>query len=105
MALSRIQIEMNYKKAIDQAKELERIAQNLTTQANGTYGNALSALAGNWKGTSADTYQTKANKVKNDVLKTAKELGEAAATIRSIAKRIRDADLKALEVAQRSSRK
>ena len=97
------EIQFNYSQAIKQASTLESIAKGLDKRANNDLSGILNNVNSAWKSDSAPAYISKGNKVKTDILTTAKNLRAIASSIRTIAKNVRDAELEALRIAQERS--
>ena len=79
------EIMLNYTQAVNYANDLNEKAQSLRTLANQKY---------------AQKYLAKGNSLKDKIINSAKELDEVAESIRRSAKRVRDADMQALQAAQ-----
>lgn len=97
--MSEASIRFNYNKAIQQAKRLEELANQLNNLAKDNVASTLSDLSRNWNGDSASQFLSKGHKAQNDIVKTAKQLSETAAAIRRAAKRMRDAEERARQIA------
>lgn len=93
------EIYFNYNKAIDQAKELETISKRLKTAANDTMEDILNDVHVTWKSDSTPQYIKKGQKVEDDIRTTAANLTNIAQAIRTIALRIRNAELEAWRIA------
>ena len=93
------EIYFNYNRAIEQAKELEGISRQLKKAADNTMEGILNDVHGAWKSDSAPQYIKKGQKVEGDMRTTAGNLTNIASTIRTIAQRIRDAELAAWRIA------
>ena len=93
------EIYFNYNKAIDQAKELENISKQLKNAANNTMEDILNDVHVAWKSDSTPQYIKKGQKVEDDIRTTATNLTNIAQTIRTIALRIRNAELNAWRIA------
>ena len=93
-------IQFNYTRAINQARKLEQLADELKSLANSNLESTLSNLSSNWKGESAEAFIAKAQKAKDDMLKNANQLYNTASVVRNSAKNIRDAELHALSIAE-----
>ena len=91
-------IEVNFKNAINQANELENIANDLRNLSDKKFNSTLQQISSSWKGESAALYVNKGNSLEEQLTKTAKEIEKTAQTIKSNAKRIYDAEMKALEI-------
>lgn len=99
MAKSLYQINLDYNKALQQAAELEAIARELKNLGDSEFHSCLEQVAANWKGDNAQAYIKKGQRLKTQMLTSATELNNAAKTIRSIAKRTRQADRNAYFIA------
>lgn len=93
-------IEINFQAAQMQAKKLEDIADDMKRLANQQLANTIQEMSTCWKGEAAASYFSKADKVKQDIAATAKKLYIIADSIREEAKRIYDAEMKAVALAQ-----
>ena len=93
------EIYFNYDRAIEQAKKLEGISRQLKKAADNTMEGILNDVHGAWKSDSAPQYIKKGQKVEGDMRATAGNLANIASTIRTIAQRIRDAELVAWRIA------
>ena len=92
------EIYFNYDRAIEQAKKLEGISRQLKKAADNTMEGILNDVHGAWKSDSAPQYIKKGQKVEGDMRATAGNLANIASTIRTIAQRIRDAELVAWRI-------
>lgn len=97
---SRYQIQMDFDKAARQANELDNIANNLGTISSKDLPDILDQLRGDWKGDNADKYIGKGFVLTENMQKTADAIRQTAATIRTIAKNIYDAEMEALRIAE-----
>lgn len=93
------EIYFNYNKAISQANQLDDIARRLNDAANQTMENILNEVQRTWKSDSTAEYLKKGNKVGGDVRTTAQNLSNIAGAIRTIAKRVMQAELEAWRIA------
>lgn len=93
------EIYFNYEQAIRQAAQLETIAKNLRKAANNTMEDILNHVNSAWKSDSAPQYIKKGQKVEGDILTTAGNLENIAQAIRTIAERIKEAELEAWRIA------
>lgn len=97
---SRHQIQMDFTKATQKAKELDDIADNLSKLADTDLQNTLDGLNNDWKGDNAGEYIKKGFALKENMDKTVKDIRETAGTIRTVAKNIYDAEMEALRIAE-----
>lgn len=93
------EIYFNYNKAIAQANRLDGIASKMQNAANREMEGILNDVSRAWKSDSAPLYIKKGQKVRGDIRTSAKNLKQIANTIRTIAKRVRDAELDAWRIA------
>jgi WXG100 family type VII secretion target len=100
---TRASIEFDYQKAMQDANKVDDIAGRLSALATSKFDSTMQNLAANWKGDNASMYLNKGAKLEDNMKKTAGELRDIASAIRRIAKRVREAELKALEIAESRS--
>lgn len=100
MALSEATIRFNFKKALQQAEQLDQIANNLSKLSTGDLNGTLQVVSANWKGQNASAYLEKGGKLQGNIKTSAKELHNVAADIRTIARRVYNAEMRALAIAQ-----
>ena len=93
------EINLNYSRAVRQAEWLEGRARELENLANTDFQECLANIEANWKGENARIFIGKGNKLKGDLEKSADQLGRVAKSIRSAAKRTREADIAARNIA------
>lgn len=93
------EIYFNYNHAIKQANELDQVARRLTNAASQDMEGLLNDVNSAWKSDSAPQYIKKGQKVEADMHITAGNLKNIAAAIRTIAKRILEAELEAWRIA------
>lgn len=97
---TRESIEFNFKKACDQAKSLDNIANNLVWMVRDKLRDNMQILSQNWQGENAIAYRCKGEQLQDDISKSVKELHDIATDIRTIAKNIYDAEMRALRIAE-----
>ena len=93
-------IEMNFRKAKEQAAQLEELAARLDNLAKKDIQETMQNLSGAWKGYSADAYIQKGNRLEENIVATAAKLKQIAATIRSTAQRTYETEMRAREIAR-----
>ncbi len=98
--MSRREIKLNYEKAIRQAERLETIGREVNNMANNDYENTLNGIAASWTGENSAAYLNKAKQLKEKMITTGKNLLLVAEEIRRKARRIFDAEMAALELAE-----
>lgn len=97
---SRATIEFNFKTALKQADKIDEIANNLSMLSRTDFGNALQNLSAGWKGENASMYLSKGSTLQGKMNGTSGSLRAVATDIRTIAKRIYDAEMAALRIAE-----
>ena len=98
--MDRQTIQLNYESVIREADRLEAIGRELDQLQKVAYLEAITELGNAWDGSVSDAFLRKANELKNRIGTTAFDLMTIGAETRRKAKRIRDAELAALDVAQ-----
>lgn len=93
-------IEITFGNAMAQAKELESCADSMDSLVRGSLSSLQSEMALNWQGESASAYFQKVDLTGNNILKTAEKLRNIAEVLRKTARLFKDAETKALEIAQ-----
>lgn len=93
------EIYFNYRLAIEQAKQLDSIASNLTKAADNTLQDVLHDVHNAWKSDSSQQYIKKGEKIGEDTHSTVVNLRSIADTIRTIAERTKQAELEARRIA------
>nr|WP_288827934.1 WXG100 family type VII secretion target [uncultured Clostridium sp.] len=97
---SRKTIEFDFRLAKQKANELDEIAENLQNLSNNKFNNTMQNLSASWKGESASLYLNKGQTLQKDMIKTSKNLRQVASTIRAVARRIYEAEMEALRIAE-----
>ena len=95
------QIEFDFSQARQQAGQLEEIAQRLEALAQNQLQSAQEELPSYWTGRSASLFQNKQEQLRQNVLTTARAIRAEAEDIRTVARRLYEAEQAALEIAQR----
>lgn len=102
-SLSIDEIRMNFRVANAMADRLDTLAKKMSSLANERYYGTLRNISNSWKGENAEAYLHKGEKVKDKMARTAADLRNAAATVRTIAKNTYDAEMRAYHIAQTRS--
>lgn len=102
-ALQRATIIFNYNQAINQAEKIDGVANQLTRLANDRYASTIGGIKAAWQSDYSGEYYLKTEKVRDDILNTARLLKKIASNIRTTADTVRKAELRALEIARRRS--
>ena len=91
---------MNYREAIQQARDLDTLAEKVRSTANDKVEQSMQVLSSEWKGNNASEFLRKYGQLKQQILDSAKELNAIADDIRRTAKIVYDAEMAALQIAQ-----
>lgn len=94
---SEFQIFCDYKRAVDKANLLLRIASNMESLAQEKMGNQMNRISKCWSGEGKDIFTTKMRLTAEDISETAESLRSVANTIQTIAQQNYTAEMKALE--------
>ena len=97
------QITFDYGKAIRQAEEVDRIAQDMRQIASRQMDTAAENLRVTWKGKAARQFLANLDRDRFAVMDRARELEELGKQIRSTAQIIREAETQAGMVSRRST--
>jgi len=97
---SRWEIEMDFRRAMAEAKKLDEAAGSLDKLSRKRLSETLQTISVNWKGESASLYTKKGAALQGRMNTTASELHKIAEDIRTIARRIYEAEMKNVEVAK-----
>lgn len=97
---TRASIEFDFRKAMGEADEIDNIANRLSNLSQSKFGGTLQNIAANWKGENADIYLNKGSRLQENMGGTVSELHNIASDIRTIARRIYQAEMAALAIAQ-----
>lgn len=96
---TREKIEMDFKRAIRQADKIDSIANRLGTLSGEKFGGSMQNLSACWKGENASLYLGKGGRLQGKMNGTANELHAIARDIRTVAKRLYNAEMAALAIA------
>lgn len=99
--MGKSEIYSNYQQAIRQAADLEDIAVKIDRLAGDRMGETINGLKGAWQSDNSSQFYSKIGQVQRDIHAQAQRARKVAGSIREIAKEIRDAELRALELAKR----
>ncbi len=95
---SKYEIEMDFSRAITQAQELEKLADNLSRIANSGYQSALLELKNSWRGDAGESIELAGRSTTTDIYRTADDLMRVARNIRSTADIVYRAEKNALNL-------
>ena len=93
------EIMINFAKAERQVARLRAIANKVESLSQDDMRGAITRLKNDWSGENADAFVLKAVKLQRNVHVTAAQIRSVADTMEAMAKRIRDAELKAISIA------
>lgn len=93
-------IYMNYRQAMEQADQLDAQARQLSELAGARLEETITRMGTHWKGENANAYLAKCRILQEKLRKTARGLSNAAAALRTSAKRTYQAELRALELSR-----
>lgn len=93
-------LEFDFTLAMRQAQQLDELADELATLADGRFAGTMQQVAGNWKSDAAGRYLQKGATLQGNMGKTAQELKAAASNIRLAARRIQEAEEAARRLAE-----
>ena len=97
------QIKMNYREAMQQARDLDTLAGKIRTTANQKVEQSMQLLSSGWKGNTASDFLRKYSELKRQILASADELNSIADDIRRTAQIVYNAEMEALRIAQTRS--
>ncbi len=95
---TKYEIEMDYLRAMDQAKELDRLAADLSRIANNGIESAFLILKNNWRGDSNESIELAGRNTTAEIYRTAENLANTARSIRSTANIVYRAEKSALNL-------
>lgn len=95
------EIYMDFKRAKEAADQLDAIAANISKVSTGNLSTARNTLLASWECPSANAFQNKGQILQDNIMKTASTIRTIASGIRSEAKRLYEAEQKALAIASR----
>lgn len=95
---TKYQIEMDFERAISQARELEEISKELSLLATAHISGALEMLSQNWKGENGEKYCEQGHQLTGEMLETADDLIKVAKNIKMTAGIVYNAEKTALQL-------
>ncbi len=96
---TRAEIEFDFQKALGQADSIDGIADSLSGKAS-NLDSTMTAISNSWKGDNSQAYVAKGAVLKGKMDGTSGELHAIASAIRTIARRLYEAEMAALAVAE-----
>lgn len=103
--MTKSEILFNYRQAIRQADKLDDLAKKLERLANEKMGDTIGQLKSSWQSDNSPQYYSKAGKVQEEIKTTAGNVKKIADAIRTTAEAVKDAELRAREIAKSRSYK
>lgn len=97
-------IEFNFRKALSQADRIDEVADRLHKLSSDRFGSTLQILSENWNGENACLYLKKGSELREEMTRVSAEFHRIASDIRTVARRIRNADIAALNIALKMDR-
>lgn len=97
---TRESIEFNFQKALREASEIDEIAEKLSSLSRSKFESTMQTLATVWKGDSAPSYFRKGDTLQEKMNRTSAELHNIASNLRAAARRLYEAEMAALTIAQ-----
>lgn len=103
--MTEYQLYCNFKNANKKASELDEIAESIRNLANRKISDEINQLKANWSGESSDAFVSKMNLLAEKSRREADKITEIANTIRKVAQRTYDTEMRALEISRRRTYK
>lgn len=100
---SEYQIRMDFQRASDVAGDLRSIAKNTRDAANLDLQGALTRIKGSWEGENSDAFQTKGDRLRQQVVDLADDVESIAKAIEQIAENTYQAEMRAIRIAEETS--
>ncbi len=94
---------MNYREAMQQARDLDTLAGRIRSTANQKVEESMQLLSSGWKGNNASEFLRKYSELKRQILESSEELRSIADDIRTAARIVYNAEMEALRIAQSKS--
>lgn len=98
--MTRHQIEMDFRLASRQAERLEDTAAELLRMAQNQLPDTMRDLQANWTGDASAQYLEKCEALRRKLLCDARQMEDTAAAIRRAARRLYNAEMESLRLAQ-----
>ncbi len=101
--MTKTEVLFNYNQAIQQATKLENVAKKLEKLAGDKMESTVGTLKKAWQSDNSSLYFSKVGKVQGDMRTTARKIKNIAQSIRTTATAVKQAELRAIEIAQARS--
>ena len=92
------EIEIDFTRAIEQAQEIENLAENLSRVANNGVESALLTIKNSWRGDAGESIELAGRRTISEIYGTADDLMRIARNIRSTADIVYKAEKKAADL-------
>lgn len=92
-------IKMDFRKAMEKARDLDNVSNNLKKLANQQYSGSLNRLSREWTGENSESFIKKGDALREQMTGTAEDIHRAAEVIREIAREIYEAEMEAWRIA------
>lgn len=99
--MTRRMVEITFNGAMRQASQIEACADDMMRLSRNDMASIKNDISAAWQGSSASAYLSKVDISAQNIVTTAGRLYQIAETLRSVARRFRDAELRAIELAER----
>ena len=94
------EIRFDFQNAMEQARRLDDLANNIDRRVGNKLEETAQSVNAAWKGDSAVRYISKTRELRRQLRQTSNDLRDTAEDIRRIARRIYEAEMRALRIAQ-----
>ncbi|MCR4691226.1 MAG: hypothetical protein K5739_07775 [Lachnospiraceae bacterium] len=101
--MTRGEIYFNYEKAMSQVRALQEIASSIKKISDSNMTDCMNNVKKNWEGDNATSYVGKGNKLKEKIKKSGENVDRVASTLAEMARNIRDAELRNLEIIEQKN--
>lgn len=98
--MTKFELYCNFVAAKDKADELDNIANKMRKVATDKLCDELQTLSNSWTGEGAEVYRRKGKEMIVQIEMSADNLKKIASTIRTVAERIYNTEMRALQIAQ-----
>lgn len=95
------EIRFDFRNAMEQARRLDVLADRIDQQVTNKLDETTQSVHAAWKGGNAAHYISKTQDLRQQIHQSARTLRDIAEDIRRIARRIYEAEMRALEIARR----
>lgn len=99
--MNKAQLYMDFASAKTKADQLDELAQQLEKAVNSEYKNGVNSARCAWKGDASDSFKKNADKLEQKTKQAATNLKTCAKTIRQVAQTIYNAEMRAIEIAEK----